>query len=358
MTATPVLQGLFLHLVQRGFPLTVRDYLDALQALQHGYGRFDRRELHGLCETLWTRTEDETRYLSLLFRDLPRPLPAEIEQLTGSRVLARETEGGDATGSGSSTVTAAATASQPALALEFVPPAQQTGLGLPRAQVAGLPAEPFILTPHPPVGVRSLIMIWRRFRLPLRTGPRVELDLAATIQEQCRRGVLADPVLLPGRRNQARLLVLVDASASMAPWRSFNEVLTESLQDSGLASARLAYFNNVPAEMVYAKDSLTGPESLQELLEQQAGGALLILSDGGAARGTRDREQVEETRQFLQRAGTWLTQPVAWINPMPRPRWRNTSAAAIDRLPSLAMFELTEDGLTQAVDVLRGQRSA
>ncbi len=358
MTATPVLQGLFLHLVlQWGFPLTVRDYLDALRALQHGYGRFDRQELHGLCETLWARTEDETRYLSLLFRDLPEPLQAEIEQLTGSRVITG-TGGGAATGSGSSAVTATATASQPAPALEFVPPAQQTGRGLPRAQVAGLPAESFILTPHPPIGVRSLIMIWRRFRLPLRTGPRVELDLAATIEEQCRRGVLADPVLIPGRRNQARLLVLVDASASMAPWRHFNEVLAESLRSSGLASARLAYFNNVPTEMVYAKDSLIGPESLQELLEQQAGGALLILSDGGAARGTHDRERVEETRQLLKRAGTWLTQPVAWINPMPRARWRNTSAAALDRLPGLAMFELTEDGLTQAVDVLRGQRSA
>ena len=358
MTAAPALQGLFLHLVRRGFPLTVRDYLDALQALQYGYGRFDRRELHGLCETLWARTEEETRYLSLLFRDLPWPLPAEIEKLTGSRVLGRETEGGDVTDSGSSTVIGPTTAVQPAPALEFIPPTQQTGLGLPRAQVVGLSAESFILTPHPPVGVRSLIMIWRRFRLPLRTGPRVELDLAATIQEQCRRGVLADPVLIPGRRNQARLLVLVDASASMAPWRSFNDVLAESLHDSGLASARLAYFNNVPAEMVYASDSLIGPESLPELLEQQAGGTLLILSDGGAARGTRDRERVEDTRQFLRHAGTWLIQPVAWINPMPPSRWRNTSAAGIARLPNLAMFELTEDSLTQAVDMLRGQRSA
>ncbi len=142
MTATPVLQGLFLHLVRRGFPLTVRDYRDALQALQHGYGRFDRQELLSLCEILWARTEEETRYLSLLFRDFPWPRPAEVEQLTGHRVIG-ETGSGDDTGSGSATVTATATAAQPAPALEFIPPAQQTGLGLPRAQVAGLPAESF-----------------------------------------------------------------------------------------------------------------------------------------------------------------------------------------------------------------------
>jgi hypothetical protein len=356
VAAAWVLQGLFLHLVRRGFPLTVQDYQDALRALQNGYGRFRRQDLHWLCETLWARSEEEIRYLSLLFRDFPWPLPEEIEVLTGSSPAALQPAGGSVTSRASSSGTVAAPLSQPVPVLEFAPPTQ-TGLGLPRAQVTALPAESFILTPHPPVSERSLIMIWRRFRLPLRTGPRVELDIAAAIQEQCRRGVLTEPVLIPRRHNQARLLVLVDASASMVPWRNFNEVLADSLQESGLASAVLYHFNNVPAEVVFARDTLNQPMPLDELLQQQAGGALLIISDAGAARGRDERERVEDIRAFLQRAGTWMAQPVAWVNPMPRPRWRHSSAHGISRLPNLAMFELSEDGLTQAVDVLRGQRS-
>jgi hypothetical protein len=38
-------------------------------------------------------------------------------------------------------------------------------------------------------------------------------------------------------------------------------------------------------------------------------------------------------------------------------RWPGTTAERIARLPGLVMVELTEDGLTRAIDILRGQRS-
>jgi uncharacterized protein len=113
----------------------------------------------------------------------------------------------------------------------------------------------------------------------------------------------------------------------------------------------------VPDESLYEKETLTGPVSIEELMERHAGSTLLIVSDAGAARGPGDRERLQETRRFLDRvSGTW--QPVAWVNPMPRRRWKGTSADRIARIPGLAMTELTEDGLVQAIDILRGRRSA
>ena len=61
------LEGLFLHLVRRGFPLTFRDYQDALRALAQGRGLLTRERLLWLLETRWTRTDEWYNYKSPLF---------------------------------------------------------------------------------------------------------------------------------------------------------------------------------------------------------------------------------------------------------------------------------------------------
>jgi uncharacterized protein with von Willebrand factor type A (vWA) domain len=355
MEAELPLERLFLHLVNdRGFSLTVRDYQDALRALALGYGGRDRQGLLDLLETLWARSDEESRQLNLLFREIPFPSDEEIAAWTGQEAEPDQEIGDDHRKSGGEKE--ASVEEVPVPQIQFSAPTQ-AGLGLPQAQVDPSGREPFILQPRPPVSLRSLIVTWRRFRRALRSGPKVELDLAATIAEQSRRGFLDRPVLVAARRNLARLVVLVDVSPSMMAWQPLNSALSESLRESRLGLAALYYFHNVPDERLYATETLTGPVQIEELLERHAGSTLLIVSDAGAARGRRDRERIETTRHFLDRvSGQW--QPVAWVNPMPRRRWKGTSADRIARFPSLAMTELTEDGLVQAIDLLRGQRSA
>jgi hypothetical protein len=349
------LEKLFLHLVNdRGFPLTVRDYQDALRALSLGYGGRDRQSLLRLLETLWVRTEEESRQLNLLFREIPVPTDEEIAAWMGGEPGPSRETGGDRDEDAGPKEKPGEETQVPQI--QFSAPTQ-SGLGLPQARIEPSGREPFILHPRPPVSLRSLIVTWRRFRRASRSGPKVELDLAATVAEQSRRGYLAEPVLVPARRNLARLVVLVDASPSMAAWRSLHPALAESLREGRLGLAALYWFHNVPDEQLYQTETLTGPVPVKDLLERHAGSTLLIVSDAGAARGRRDRERIEGTRQFLDRvSGPW--QPIAWVNPMPRRRWKGTSAERIARFPSLTMTELSEDGLVQAIDLLRGRRSA
>lgn len=349
------LESLFLHLVhEKGFPLTIRDYLDALRALQLGRGSGGRENLRWLLTMLWARTDEEVRTLDQVFREIPFPTDEEVAEWTGQD-LAEPTEESRESQEKMETTGQRAEPSQ-VPQIQFAAPTQ-TGLGLPQAQVAPSGREPFILQPRPPVSLRSLIVTWRRFRRALRTGPRVELDIAATIAEQARRGVLAGPVLVPARRNLARLIVLADVSPSMVAWRSLNPTLAESLRESHLGLGTVYYFHNVPDERLYQRETLTLPVRLTELLDRHGASTLLIVSDAGAARGRRDRERISETRQFLDRVSP-VWQPVAWVNPLPRRRWKGTSAERIARFPNLSMTELTEDGLVRAIDVLRGQRSA
>lgn len=349
------LEGLYLHLVRHGFPLAVRDYQDALSALEAGHGLHRRDAVQWLCETLWARTEEEQIQLARLFRDFPPPTAEVVEEATGTR---RGTEG-DASVDRSKRPperrSDADAESGPVPIAEFASP-QETGLGLPRAQVPPAALQPFILTPRPAVSLRALIVIWRRFRLPRRSGPRTELYLEATIREQSRRGTLVEPVYVAARANQARLLVLFDASPSMAPWRSLGRTITDSLKRSQLGHTALYYFNNDPTEALFETDRLVRPTTIEDAQQRHPDCALLVITDAGAARGRLDRDRVAGTRRFLASTAGSSWWPIAWVNPLPPRRWAGSSAARIAALPGATMFELSEDGMVRAVDFLRGNR--
>ena len=352
MDAELVLRGVFSHLVERGFPLGVRDYLDALRALQGGHGGYTRTRLLWLCRTLWARSESEARAIALLFDQLPLP--------TGDEVAAAQGEEAPLPPPREPAPAAARTEAPEPVNGEDAPPLAVTfdtaaggGTGLPRARAEPASGELFILTPRPVLPLRSLVIAWRRFRAAQRTGPAVELDLEATVAAKCRTGLLTAPTLLPARRNQARVVVLVDASRSMQPWGDLGQMLHDSLRQSQLGAWGLRFFDNVP-DVLYGDARLSAPEPVERVLRAHAGSALLVVSDAGAARGGGGAERVEGTRGFLRTVQPrW--RPAAWLNPMPRARWKGTAAARIARLQGVSMFELGEDGLVQAVDVLRGR---
>jgi uncharacterized protein with von Willebrand factor type A (vWA) domain len=343
------LEGIYLHLVRNGVPISVRDYQDALSAVAAGHGGVHRDRLQWLCETLWCRSDHDAVLLHQLFRSFPHPDPDVVRNLAGDAFSEAEADAGSRTSSQPEAVRAPA---PERTTVEFLPRGR-AGTAVPRARRA-FASERFILAPRPVVGLRALIVTWRRFRRAQRSGPRVELDIDATVAEQTRRGRLAAPVWVPARRNLARLAVLVDVSPSMAPWRRWNATLAESLRASRLAHTSMRFFDNVPNDVVFERESLTHATPLANLWRREPGGALLIVSDAGAARGAIVRERIAATRAFL-RAVQVHWSPIAWMNPMPRSRWAATSAAHAARSPGCRMFELTEDGFVSAVDFLRGK---
>jgi uncharacterized protein len=354
-----ILEGLFLHLVRSGFPLGIRDYRDALSALRGGYGTGSRENLLWLCHTLWARTNEESRQLDLLFRCFPFPSPEEVQTLTGKnkarrKVVPESTARLDKLPPPQKESRTPLEDRRPVPAAEIVSRTRQEGIGLPRAVVEPNYAEMFILTRRPVVSLRALTIIWRRFRSAKREGPKVELDLDATIDQQCRLGILESPVLVPARRNQAKLLVLMDVSDSMIPWRDFQQMLVESLHNSQLGQAAVYYFHNTPVDVLYERETLTRPIAIDKALKEHQSSTLLIFSDGGAVRGFDRRERVQESAEFLARV--WRQwQPIVWMNPMPRKRWSRSSAEKISYLPHSTMFHLHEEGLVRAIDVLRGK---
>ena len=77
-----------------------------------------------------------------------------------------------------------------------------------------------------------------------------------------------------------------------------------------------------------------------------------VVSDGGAARGYRRLERIRATTGFLLKLRR-ATNLIAWLNPMPRDRWEGSSADIMANI--IPMFQMDDDGLSNAIDVVRGQ---
>ncbi|NEQ81327.1 MAG: VWA containing CoxE family protein [Moorea sp. SIO2I5] len=207
-----------------------------------------------------------------------------------------------------------------------------------------------------PISRRSMVYNWRYLRRPIADGSMDQLDEAATVKQATRQGFYLAPVYRRREQNHAHLLLVLDQNGSMTPFHRFTSDLVETAQyDSTLQPEKVNvfYFHNVPAASVYKDLYLTEPIPLQTLFticDQET--SVLIVSDAGAARGYRKLERIRATTSFLFKLKQHTTL-LAWLNPMPEDRWLGSSAEIIANL--VPMYQMDNDGLSNAIDIVRGQ---
>lgn len=204
-----------------------------------------------------------------------------------------------------------------------------------------------------PVSRRTMIYLWRFLRRPVADGVADVLDVKATVDRAARQGFYWQPVLRRRVTNRAHLFLLVDRGGSMTPCHRFAEDIVETAcEDGQFGRVDVFYFYNVPTDHVYADDRLTKPIALETALECcDRDTSVLIVSDGGAARGYRDGKRLELTRKFLLTLGKY-SQLIGWLNPIPKERWYGSSAEFIAYL--VPMREMSNDGMGQIIDAIRG----
>lgn len=379
----PLLHGLFRELVAQGVPIGTRDYLDGLRALAAGYGsspdgQGERQALARLAQTLWARSDEEHRLIARWFAHIPATpadllaaVDATLAHLDAARADTPGTVGTATPAPPASTGSPAAapgghTPDNPAMApgddpatprarISFSSVQEGTGLPVPRLPLSPALGEDYVLHPQALIKPRDLTVLWRRYRRGTRGGPRTELDIDATVEERCRRGLLLRPACRPRRSNAARLLILADTSPSMDPWRPFLVSLAESLPFGRLARAETGYFSNLPRRQLYARPDLRDPQPLGDVLRRFNGAGLLIVSDAGSARGYLNRRRANQTADLLDELLTHCP-AIVWLNPMPRARWAGTTAELIAANARVPMLPLDATHLLRAIDILRGNK--
>ncbi len=213
--------------------------------------------------------------------------------------------------------------------------------------------------------VRQLGAALRRLRRLARDQGPEELDLDETIDKSARGGGDIELVLRPPRKNRVKLLLLMDVGGSMDPHADTCERLFSAAhQATHFQAFRHYFFHNCVYDRLYTDISrYQGPRTDEVLKQLDRSWTLVIVGDAwmgpyelgaessGLAWGLSSSRAsgIEWLKRLAERP-----KASAWLNPEPRRIWSAPTVAVIRRV--FPMFELTLDGLSTAVEHLRGAR--
>ena len=214
---------------------------------------------------------------------------------------------------------------------------------------------------------RQLRVALRRMRQLTRSGDATELDLDETIDETCKNAGEIELVFRPPRRNDVRLLLLMDVGGTMEPYyEPVSQLLTALHEERGLRDFQPYYFHNCVYDHLYTnarmlkKDAIPTGDVLRRLDSRWkalfVGDAAMHPAELMEAYGNIDPRRTSPTPGiiWLHRIATHFDRSV-WLNPEGPAYWEADTARVIRRL--FPMYHLSVDGLTQAVQTLVGART-
>jgi uncharacterized protein with von Willebrand factor type A (vWA) domain len=208
--------------------------------------------------------------------------------------------------------------------------------------------------------IRQTRVALRRLRQLTRTGPQSELDLDETIDETCKNAGEIELVFRPERRNDLRLLLLMDGG-TMNPF--FGPSASCGAPPAGPAHFRPT--TSTASTKARGNARLLRREAIPtgDLLRSS-----LALEGDRQRRGVHPAELMEANGNIDPRRGTatrgidWLKrikdhfERVVWLNPEPAEEWsRYQTVKLVQRI--FPMFHLSVDGIHEAVSALVGARA-
>jgi len=212
------------------------------------------------------------------------------------------------------------------------------------------------------LNTRNIKVALRRLRRFAREGVPEELDLPGTIEGTARNAGWLDVRLQPERRNRVKVLLFLDIGGSMDP----HVRICEELFSAAKAEFRHLehfYFHNCVYDYVW-RDNLRrrnerfdtlellrtyGPDWKAIFVGDAAMSPYELVERGGSVEYTNDEPGI-----------VWLTRVfehfrrVAWWNPEPERAWEYTrSTQMILQKLGPRMFPLTLSGIARGIDALR-----
>ena len=215
--------------------------------------------------------------------------------------------------------------------------------------------------------MRQMRVALRRLRQLTRTGLQTELALDETIDETCKNAGEIELVFRAPRKNDVRLLLLMDVGGTMDPYfEPVSQLLTALHEERGLRDFQAYYFHNCIYDHVYTKARLTRADAISTgdiLRRLDARWKVAIVGDAAMhpaelvePYGGIDPRITSPTPgvQWLHRIADHFDRSV-WINPDKKDIWEDYQTVRVVRR-LFPMFHLSVDGLTEAVQALVGAR--
>jgi uncharacterized protein with von Willebrand factor type A (vWA) domain len=195
-----------------------------------------------------------------------------------------------------------------------------------------------------------------------------ELDLDETIDETCRNAGEIELIVRPPRKNDVRLLLLMDVGGTMDPYfEPVSQLLTALHEERGLRDFHPYYFHNCVYDHVYTQARMARQDAVPtaDLLRRlDARWKVVVLGDAAMhpAELLEPNGAIDPRRTSPTPGIVWLQRIVqhfdrsAWVSPDPPEDWDGWPTNRIVRR-LFPMFHLSVDGVAEAVQALVGARA-
>jgi len=209
--------------------------------------------------------------------------------------------------------------------------------------------------------VRQLRVALSKLRALRREGAPEELDLDATVDQTSRNAGELELVWVPPRRNQLKVMLMMDAGGSMVPHaRLVSRLFSAAAAMKNFKEFEYYYFHNCIYSNIYRDIYHDDRVPTTKVLAAHdadwrlilVGDARMALSELTAPYGAIDYYEANQTPgvEWLRRISDHFRR-VAWLNPVPPRFWGHPATSLVGRL--FPMFPLTIEGLEDAVRLLR-----
>jgi uncharacterized protein len=380
---------IFNALRQGGFPMGIEEYKAFVEVLL-GYGQYEpqaqvmtKEDLYEICKTLWLKPNQVPLNFETVFNEQYDRLVDLASQ--GGAEQERQDEGKP-----SKEAEAAANERSPSEIRDRIEQLQNVeknrnlgdivedsnskgvrvvlggGFGEHQSYKKERAAETerrFLFTDNYfPVSRREVQQLFSYLPEKKQQKAQQEIDIDATINSIAGNGYLIEVVYKKDEEILNNLIVLHDHKGSMVAFEKLSDILSaagHALFRNSQKGNKLTtdfYFQNSIDQFVYIDKSSTSFQTMDAFVElfREKKVMIIIMSDGGAARGSNSDARVRAGIRMLRKLQQ-ITPKIVWLNPMPQGRWVGTAA---ERLANFVpMFPVTRAGLHEAVEVLRGKQS-
>lgn len=212
------------------------------------------------------------------------------------------------------------------------------------------------------LGTRAMKLGLRRLRRLTRDGRQSEFDLPGTVDATARQGWL-DIRHRASRSNQIKILLLLDVGGSMDDHvERANQLFTAARAE--FQHLEHVSFHNCLYERVWSdsRRRWEAPTPTRELFRRFGRDWRAVFVGDASMSPYEITEPGGSVEHWNDEAGhVWLSRAAAhwerlvWINPVPRERWRWTgSIGLVNQIVGGRMVPLSLEGIDQAVRLLRG----
>ena len=211
------------------------------------------------------------------------------------------------------------------------------------------------------IGTRNIKVALRRLRQFARQGAQDELDLNDTIRSTARNAGLLDIKMVPERHNAVKVLLFFDVGGSMDPYVRLCEELFSAARTE-FKHLEYFYFHNCLYDYVWRNNHRRQQERIptHELLRTYSSDYKVIVVGDASMAPYEITSKGGSVEYFNDEPGAvWLRRladtysKLAWINPVAEKYWGYTpTIEMVHQLVEGRMFPLTLDGLQSAIGKL------